>query len=56
MEQETARAFAEEQGKQAAMIANLDHLDRQMRTLTTTQEEIKARTSNEVWDRQWRLN
>ena len=52
VEQETAKAFAQEQGKQAAMIANLAHLDKQMRTLATTQDEIKAKISNELWDRQ----
>ena len=56
VEQETAKAFAQERGKQAAMMKNLERLDKQMETLTTTQEEIKARISNEVWDRQWRLN
>jgi len=30
VEQETAKAFAQEQGKQAAMIKNLEHLDKQM--------------------------
>jgi hypothetical protein len=52
VELETAKAFAQEQGKQAAMMANLAHLDNQMRTLATTQDEIKAKISNELWDRQ----
>jgi hypothetical protein len=56
VEQETAKAFAQEQGKQDAVMTNLQHLNTQMATLTTTQEEIKARISNEVWDRQWWLN
>jgi hypothetical protein len=45
-----------EAGRISAAMANLEHLDKQMRTLTTTQEDIKARISSEVWDRQWRLN
>ena len=56
VEQERAKAFAQEQGKQDAVMTNLQHLNTQMATLTTTQEQIKARVSNEVWDRQWRLN
>jgi hypothetical protein len=56
VEQETAKAFGQEQGKQAAMIFNLQHLNTQMATLTTTQEQIKTRISNEALDRQWRMN
>lgn len=45
-----------EAGRISAMMANLEHLDKQMRILTTTQEQIKARVSTEVWDWQWRRN
>jgi hypothetical protein len=56
VEQETAKAFAQEKGKQDAISANLHNLDLQMRTLTTTQEQIKSQISGELWERQWRLN
>jgi hypothetical protein len=53
--QETSKAFAQEQGKQQAMIANLDSLQDQVKIVTTAQEEIKAKLSDEVWHRQWRM-
>jgi hypothetical protein len=40
--QETKKAFGQETAKQEAIAANLQNLDLQMRTLTTTQEQIKG--------------
>jgi hypothetical protein len=45
-----------ESGRIDAVMGNLQKLDTQMRILTTTQEAIKARISNEALDRQWRLD
>jgi hypothetical protein len=56
VEQERGRAFAQEAGKQEAVLANLDKIEEQVRAVTITQREIEAKISSEVWDRQWRVN
>jgi hypothetical protein len=47
-------AYAGERAKLAAQFHNLDRLVEQTEKLTATTETIKARISNEVWDRQMR--
>ena len=49
VKQEAAKAMAQEEAKQQAVAENLRNLDLQMRTLTTTQEQIKAQISSELW-------
>src|ERR1700683_2640340 len=49
-------AYAGERAKLLAQFHNLDRLVEQTTTLTATPETIKARISDEVWERQWRLN
>jgi hypothetical protein len=49
-------AYAGERAKLLAQFHNLDRLVEQTTTLTATAETIKARISDEVWERQWRLN
>jgi hypothetical protein len=56
VKQEFAKATAQEAGKQQAITENLHNLDNQMRTLTTTQEQIKAQISGELWYRQTTWN
>src|SRR6202142_202474 len=47
-------AYAEERAKLLAQFHNLDKLVEQTKTLTAMTETIKARVSDEVWDRQMR--
>ena len=47
-------AYAGERAKLLAQFHNLDKLVEQTKALTATTEAIKARTSDEVWDRQMR--
>jgi hypothetical protein len=49
-------AYAGERAKLLAQFHNLDKLVEQTRALTATTETIKARISDEVWDRQMRWN
>jgi len=54
--QEAAKARGQEEAKQQVIAENLKNLDMQMRTLTTTQEQIKAQISGELWYRQTTWN
>jgi len=47
-------AYAGERAKLLAQFHNLDKLVEQTKTLTATAETIKARISDELWDRQMR--
>lgn len=47
-------AYAGERAKLTAQFHNLDRLVEQTEKLTTTTETIKARISDELWDRQMR--
>jgi len=49
-------AYYGERAKLRAQFQNLDKLVEQTKTLTATVETIKARISDEVWDRQMRWN
>jgi hypothetical protein len=49
-------AYAGERAKLLAQFHNLDKLLEQTKMLTATTETIKARVSDELWDRQMRLN
>jgi len=56
VEQETAKAFAQEQGKNLARKEDLNEILAEVRAITITQKEIEAKISGEVWDRetQWK--
>lgn len=49
-------AYAGERAKLLAQYHNLDKLVEQTKALTATAETIKARVSDEIWDRQMRFN
>jgi hypothetical protein len=49
-------AYAGERARLTAQFHNLDRLVEQTEKLTATTEAIKARVSDEVWDRQMRWN
>lgn len=49
-------AYADERAKLLAQFHNLDKLVEQTEKLTATTETIKARISDEIWDRQMRLS
>lgn len=49
-------AYAGERAKLLAQFHNLDRLVEQTKTLTATTETIKAKVSDELWDRQMRFN